>query len=135
MSRDVALYADGACSPNPGQGGYCAILLDLATMRRKELLGIEPESTNNRAEILAIAVGLEALKPPLGEVHIYSDSQYAIMGGSGRWARKTNHDHWRRLDAAVQRTQAQRVHWHWIRRDEDALQIECDDAAKEMAVW
>jgi ribonuclease HI len=118
----VTIYTDGACSGNPGPGGWGAILM--AGDRRKELKGGEPMTTNNRMELMAAIAALEALKRP-AVVDIHTDSQYlrnGIMAWINKWKRngwrtaeKTpvkNVDLWRRLDAALG---AHRVSWHWVR--------------------
>ena len=73
--RKVEIYTDGACSGNPGNGGYCAILMYKGA--EKVVSGAELETTNNRMELLAVIKGLEALKEPC-EVDLYSDSQYVV---------------------------------------------------------
>jgi ribonuclease HI len=118
----VTIYTDGACSGNPGPGGWGAILM--SGDRRKELKGGEPMTTNNRMELMAAIAALEALKRP-AVVDIHTDSQYlrnGIMAWIKKWKRngwrtaeKTpvkNEDLWRRLDAALG---AHRVSWHWVR--------------------
>jgi ribonuclease HI len=118
----VDIYTDGACSGNPGPGGWGAILRWNGS--EKELSGGERETTNNRMELMAAIVALESLTRPV-PVRLHTDSQY-VKDGITRWiagwkrngwktaARKPvkNEDLWRRLDAA----QAQHnVSWHWIR--------------------
>ena len=73
--RKVEIYTDGACSGNPGNGGYCAILMHKGA--EKVVSGAELETTNNRMELLAVIKGLKALKEPC-EVDLYSDSQYVV---------------------------------------------------------
>jgi ribonuclease HI len=118
----VDIYTDGACSGNPGPGGWGAILRWNGS--EKELSGGERETTNNRMELMAAIVALESLTRPV-PVRLHTDSQY-VRDGITQWiagwkrngwktaARKPvkNEDLWRRLDAA----QAQHnVSWHWIR--------------------
>ena len=118
----VAIYTDGGCSPNPGAGGWAAILI--SGVHRKELKGGEPYSTNNRMELMAAISALEALKMP-STVNLHTDSQYVHRGISEyihNWKRngwktaaKTpvkNNELWQRLDAAVIR---HRVRWHWVK--------------------
>ena len=79
----VTVYTDGACSGNPGPGGWAAILI--AGPHRKELSGGEPSTTNNRMELLAVISALELLKRPC-EVTLFTDSQYierAVNEGTG----------------------------------------------------
>ena len=73
--RKVTIYTDGACSGNPGTGGYCAILMYNGA--EKIVSGSELNTTNNRMELLAVIKGLSALKEKC-EVDLYSDSQYVV---------------------------------------------------------
>jgi ribonuclease HI len=118
----VEIFTDGACSGNPGPGGWGAILR-YGTVE-KELAGGEPETTNNRMELMAAIAGLEALKRPC-KVRLYTDSQY-LRDGITRWlpgwkargwrtAAKTpvkNVDLWQRLEQAAA---AHEIEWHWVR--------------------
>ena len=122
MTPKVVIYTDGACSGNPGPGGWGAVLLYGATER--ELCGGEPATTNNRMEMMAAIQALEALKRPC-KVELHTDSQY-LRTGITEWlagwkARgwKTaakqpvkNDDLWKRLDAARARHQ---VDWRWVK--------------------
>jgi ribonuclease HI len=121
-SKRVVAYTDGACSGNPGPGGWGAILVYNGT--EKELCGGEMLTTNNRMELTAACAVLEALKRPC-TVEIYTDSQYVrggITGWINSWKRngwKTadrkpvkNADLWERLEAA---RQVHDVSWHWVR--------------------
>lgn len=118
----VDVFSDGACRGNPGPGGWGALLRfgDV----EKELCGGEPETTNNRMELMAAIRALEALKRPC-RVVITTDSQYVRKGmtewlagwKSRNWktaARKPvrNQDLWQRLDELVGQHQ---VEWHWVR--------------------
>ena len=80
--KKVDIYTDGACSGNPGVGGYCAILIFKGI--EKIVSGGENETTNNRMELLAVIEGLKALKEPC-EVNLYSDSQYVINAINEKW--------------------------------------------------
>ena len=118
----VVIYTDGACSGNPGPGGWGAILM--AGDHRKELKGGEPQSTNNRMELMAAISALEALKGP-SEVLLYTDSQY-VKNGIGGWIHgwkrngwKTadkkpvkNVELWQRLDAA---RAGHQIEWKWVK--------------------
>ncbi len=80
-SIDVYLYTDGACSGNPGPGGWAAILKHAATNVEKKLSGGDPNTTNNKMELLAVIKGLESIKQDKRyRVHVVSDSQYMIKG-------------------------------------------------------
>lgn len=80
--KEVLIYTDGACSGNPGKGGYCAILMHEG--KEKVISGSEVETTNNRMELLAVIKGLEALKMPCS-VNIFSDSQYVVDAFNKGW--------------------------------------------------
>jgi ribonuclease HI len=118
----VDLFTDGACSGNPGPGGWGAILRWRG--QERELSGAEAMTTNNRMELMAAIAGLEALKRP-AHVRIHTDSMY-LKDGITRWIHawkakgwKTadkkpvkNVDLWQRLEAALERHD---VSWHWVR--------------------
>ncbi len=118
----VTVWTDGACSGNPGPGGWGAILR--AGAAEKELSGGEPETTNNRMELTAAIMALEALSRPCA-VELHTDSQYlrgGVTGWIAGWKRngwKTadrkpvkNVDLWQRLERAAER---HRVAWHWVK--------------------
>lgn len=118
----VELYTDGACSGNPGPGGWGCILRFKGV--EKELYGGENPTTNNRMEMMAVLSGLNALTRPCA-VAVYTDSEY-VKKGMTEWLRgwkargwKTadkkpvkNDDLWKALDEAAGR---HRVTWHWVR--------------------
>ncbi|MCZ6886389.1 MAG: ribonuclease HI [Alphaproteobacteria bacterium] len=118
----VEIFTDGACSGNPGPGGWGAILRWNGT--EKELSGGEAETTNNRMEMMAAIEALESLKRPV-KARLHTDSQY-LKGGITQWinnwkrngwktaAKKPvkNVDLWRRLEQAAA---AHDVEWHWVR--------------------
>ena len=109
---EVEIFTDGACSGNPGPGGWGVILRYRGV--EKELSGFEPATTNNRMELMAAIAGLEALKRPC-HVRLYSDSQY-LRDGITKWIHSwkqrgwrtadkkpvKNVDLWQRLEAAAQ---------------------------------
>jgi len=88
----VIIYTDGACSGNPGPGGWAAILM--AGGATKELCGGEASTTNNRMELLAVINGLKALNRPC-EVDLYSDSAYVINAFQQNWIGKWVRNGWR----------------------------------------
>ncbi len=96
QTPDVILYTDGACSGNPGPGGWAAILKHPATNTVKKLSGGEADTTNNRMEMSAVIQGLQALKgeKPL-RVHLVSDSEYVIKGLT-EWIEGWIKNNWRR---------------------------------------
>jgi ribonuclease HI len=87
----VEIYADGACSGNPGVGGYGAILK--AGSKERELSGCEPMTTNNRMELTAVISALEALKKPC-RVKVTTDSNYVVKGMT-EWISAWQRNHWR----------------------------------------
>jgi ribonuclease HI len=117
----VIIYTDGACSGNPGPGGWGALLR--YGQHEKELSGGERATTSNRMELTAALQALQALKQPC-QVTLYTDSEYLKRGvtewmaGWRRrgWKRKegelANADLWQALDQAIQRHQ---IAWHWVR--------------------
>jgi ribonuclease HI len=123
MSDDaVEIFTDGACLGNPGPGGWAA-LLRLGN-QEKEISGAEAATTNNRMELTAAIMALEALKRPC-RVKLYADSRYVIDGAT-KWLRSwkargwktadrkpvANVDLWQRFEAAVAPHQ---VEWQWVR--------------------
>ena len=120
--KRVEVFTDGACSGNPGPGGWGAILRYNGTT--KELYGGEADTTNNRMELMAAIAALNALKQPVA-VDLYTDSNY-VKDGIGGWidgwkrngwktAAKQpvkNEDLWRMLDEARQRHE---VDWRWVK--------------------
>ena len=118
----VVIYTDGACSGNPGPGGWGAILSFAG--KEKELKGGELHTTNNRMELMAAISALEALTKPC-DVDLHTDSQY-VRNGITSWINgwkkngwKTadkkpvkNVDLWQKLDAALKQ---HKVRWHWVK--------------------
>ncbi len=134
----VIIYTDGACDPNPGVGGWGAVMMYKG--HYKELSGGEEHSTNNRMELTAAIEALSALRRPCS-VRLHTDSQYLKNGITQwlpawrrrNWTRKTgdlkNVDLWHRLDAL---TQKHRIEWHWVRGHAgDGLNERCDELARE----
>ena len=93
--KQVELYTDGACSGNPGAGGYGAILIYKGL--EKEISGGEPLTTNNRMEIYAVIAGLECLKEKC-RVNIYSDSAYTVNAFTQNWLEGWIRNGWRKAD-------------------------------------
>ena len=91
--KEVTIYTDGACSGNPGPGGFGVVLLFGG--HRKELWGGYRRTTNNRMELLAVIKGLEALKERC-RVTLYSDSRYVLDALTKGWARRWRANGWRR---------------------------------------
>lgn len=93
--KRVTIYTDGACSGNPGHGGWGAVLDFCGT--EVELSGWEPETTNNRMELTAVIRALESLSEPC-TVELYSDSKYVTDAISQGWAKKWKEKGWRKPD-------------------------------------
>jgi ribonuclease HI len=114
----VELFTDGACSGNPGPGGWGVVMRCNGV--EKELSGGEPNTTNNRMEMTAAIEGLRALKRPC-RVELYTDSKYLQQGvhewmpgwkAKGWPARIKNQDLWKALDDLLQKHD---VHFHWVK--------------------
>ncbi|MGI6577716.1 MAG: ribonuclease HI [Eubacteriales bacterium] len=136
--KRVTLYTDGACSGNPGPGGYGAILIYKG--HEKEISGGEEMTTNNRMELMAAIAGLEALREPC-IVDLYSDSKYLVDGISKGWAASwrsrgwiksdkkpaLNPDLWERL---LNLLETHKVTLHWVKgHAENEYNNRCDKLA------
>ncbi len=137
----VEIYTDGACSGNPGPGGWGALLRYRG--RERTLSGAEANTTNNRMELMAAIKALESLKRPC-KVTLFTDSVY-VQKGISEWLRnwkrrgwKTadkkpvkNADLWRRLDAAAE---AHDIRWRWVRGHSGHPENELVDALARKAI-
>src|SRR5690606_4200107 len=131
MSARVTIWTDGACSGNPGPGGWGALLVHDGSV--KELKGGETSTTNNRMELTAAIEALTALKRPCA-VEIHTDSQY-LRGGITEWLHNwkkngwrtadrkpvKNADLWQRLEAAAAPHQ---IEWHWVKGHFESIENE-----------
>lgn len=138
---EVEIFTDGACSGNPGPGGWAAILRHRGI--EKELSGYEPVTTNNRMEMMAAISGLEALKRPC-RVRLFSDSQY-LRDGITKWIHAwkqrgwrtadkkpvKNVDLWQRLEMAAA---PHEVAWEWVRGHAGHPENERADALARAAI-
>ena len=136
--KQVTLYTDGACSGNPGPGGWAAILK--YGEYERELSGGEAQTTNNRMELLGVIHGLQALKEPC-EVELWSDSRYVVDALEKGWARAWRSNGWRRADkkpalnqdlweTLLALTETHRVRCHWVRgHAENEYNNRCDALA------
>jgi ribonuclease HI len=137
----VEIFTDGACSGNPGPGGWGAILRFGDTER--EICGGEAETTNNRMELMAAIVGLESLTRPCNVI-VYTDSKYVLEGitswmvnwKSRGWKTATkkpvkNVELWQRLDAA---TDSHDISWQWIKGHTGDEGNEMADALANQAI-
>ncbi len=93
--KKVILYTDGACSGNPGPGGYAAILI--YNNIEKEIVGGQKDTTNNKMEMMAVIKGLEMLKEPC-EVEVYSDSAYVVNSIEKGWIYSWRKNGWKKAD-------------------------------------
>ena len=122
---ELVVYTDGACSPNPGRGGYAAVIVTHDTASPRIISGGEARSTNNRMEMRAVIEGLNALDPSMS-VEVVTDSSYVLKGFtewlpgwiSRGWRTSSkqpvkNDDLWREMSAAAARHE--RVTWRWTR--------------------
>ena len=141
--KTVNIYTDGACSGNPGPGGYGIVLLH--NDARKELSGAYKLTTNNRMEILAAIIALETLKEPC-QVRLYSDSRYLVDAIEKGWVKKWEQNKWMRNkdDAAVNvdlwlkllhQLEKHDVQFVWVRGHADNKENNrCDTLAREAIV-
>ncbi|WP_339047674.1 ribonuclease HI [Candidatus Mesenet endosymbiont of Phosphuga atrata] len=120
--KEVTIYTDGACSGNPGPGGWAAIIL--FNDKRKDICGGEENTTNNKMELKAVISGIKALKTPC-RVNIYTDSTY-VKNGITEWIKKWKINNWRtsknlkvknlelwmELDEV---TTKHSINWYWIK--------------------
>ncbi len=137
----VDVFTDGACSGNPGPGGWAAILR--AGGRERELSGGEPTTTNNRMELMAVIKGLSALTQP-AFITIHTDSRY-VLDGATQWLRRwkangwktadkspvKNEDLWRLLDTEQARHD---MRWIWVRGHDGHPENERADALARAAI-
>ena len=136
--KTVTIYTDGACSGNPGPGGWGAILM--YGEHKKELSGGEAQTTNNRMELTAVITALEALREPC-VVELWSDSKYVIDGLSKGWAKgwrargwvkgdkkpALNPDLWERL---LDLLEVHQLRCHWVKgHAENEFNNRCDQMA------
>ena len=140
LNKTVSIYTDGACSGNPGPGGYGIVLLH--GPHRKELSAAYKKTTNNRMEILAAVAALEALKEPCN-VNLYSDSRYLVDAIEKGWVVRWRANGWmrNRSDAALNVDLWERllplldkhsVRFIWVRGHADnAENNRCDELARD----
>lgn len=140
--KTVTLYTDGACSGNPGPGGWGAILEYRGV--EKELSGGAAETTNNRMELTAVIQGLKELKESC-IVELYSDSKYVIDALEKGWARGWKKNGWRKADKKpalntdlweelLALTQKHEMHYHWVKgHGDNPKNNRCDQLA--VAQW
>lgn len=137
---EVDLYTDGACSGNPGAGGYGVILIHAP--HTKELSGAYRETTNNRMELMAVIKGLAALRKPC-LVNLYSDSRYIVDAMNKGWVRRWQSNNWMRnknepaknIDLWIQILELagqHQVRWNWVKgHATNTYNNRCDQLARE----
>jgi ribonuclease HI len=137
----IEIYTDGACSGNPGPGGFGALLRHGA--KERTIMGGEPATTNNRMELMAAIAALEALKRPC-EIQLYTDSGY-LRGGITSWIKNwkkngwrtsdnkpvKNADLWERLERAAAPHQ---ITWHWVKAHNGHIENERADALARLGM-
>ena len=140
--KHIQIFTDGACSGNPGPGGWGAILRYKA--HEKELSGGEAETTNNRMELMALIAALEQLKEPC-EIDLCSDSQYVINGLQKGWAKGWRARGWKKADKSpalnsdlwarlLDLSEAPTIHYNWIKGHAGHPENErCDRLAVEQS--
>lgn len=138
-NAEVKIYTDGACSGNPGPGGWGVVLI--YGKARKELSGGEPGTTNNRMELAAAIAGLSALKRPC-EVDLYTDSQYLAKAFNEGWLAKWQNNGWRTSNKEPVSNQdlwqellglceEHGINWRWVKgHAENAENNRCDELAR-----
>ena len=135
---NVTIYTDGACSGNPGPGGYGAILM--YGSHKKELSGGDANTTNNRMELMGVITALKALNRPC-QVDLYTDSQYVVNAIEKGWAKKWQANGWMRnkkdkaLNPDLWQTlldllEVHQVEFHWVKgHAENPYNNRCDELA------
>ena len=135
---DVTIYTDGACSGNPGPGGYGAVLM--YGQHKKELSGGDPNTTNNRMELMGVITALKALNRPC-QVDLYTDSQYVVNAIEKGWAKKWQANGWMRnkkdkalnpdlWQTLLELLELHQVKFHWVKgHAENPYNNRCDELA------
>lgn len=138
--KEVTIYTDGACSGNPGPGGWAAVLI--YNNHQKEISGREDLTTNNRMELTASIEALKQLKEPC-HVHIYSDSAYLVNAFRKKWVEKWKKNGWRTAakepvenrdlwEGLIALLQIHRVEWHKVEGHRgDPYNERCDRLARK----
>jgi ribonuclease HI len=141
MIKKIEVFTDGACRGNPGPGGWGAILR--YGQHEKELQGAEPQTTNNRMELMAAIAALESVKETC-DVSVTTDSQYVRQGVTNwmaNWKKNgwrtsdkkpvKNQDLWQRLDAA---SAQHNIEWHWVKGHSGHIENERCDTLANIAI-
>lgn len=120
----IEIWTDGSCNPNPGPGGWSAIIIDGAEQR--ELFGGEHDVTNNRMELLAVINGLSAIEQP-SHITIFTDSKITMQCALKNWKRGANLDLWRQYDELA------RKHRVWFKKVKGHNGVTLNERADELA--
>ncbi len=139
--KKVIVYTDGACSGNPGPGGWGALLL-FGTIE-KEISGGEAETTNNRMELMAVIKALKVLKEPC-DVHIHTDSKYVLQGMT-EWVKGWQAKGWKTADkkpvknvdlwqALIEAAKPHKLQWTWVKGHSDNVHNNRVDALAVAAI-
>ena len=139
--KKIIIYTDGACSGNPGKGGWGAVLMYGG--HQKKINGYEPHTTNNRMELKAAIEALDSLKEPC-EVELFTDSQY-VREGITNWVNKWILNNWRNANKKevknsdlwqelMTKSAKHLVHWHWVRGHDGNVYNEMADELARMAI-
>jgi ribonuclease HI len=138
--KDVVIYTDGACSGNPGPGGYGSVLIYKNV--NKELSGYEELTTNNRMEIKAVIEALKALKEPCN-IKLYTDSKYVSDAFNKNWLKNWLKNNWKKSnkqpvenkelwEELVSLTEDHNIEWIWVKGHNDNKYNErCDELARQ----
>ena len=134
----VIIYTDGGAAPNPGLGGWAAVLYSPEHDRKLEIYGAEPNTTNNRMELLAAIKALKALKFSC-EVDLHTDSSYLHNAFNKGWLKNWQKNNWRTSTGAqvlnqdlwqelIKLTRTHKIKWHWVKgHADDEINNRCDE--------
>ncbi|NOR44878.1 MAG: ribonuclease HI [Candidatus Delongbacteria bacterium] len=140
--KDITIYTDGACSGNPGPGGWGGIIL--YENHRKEISGFEENTTNNVMELKAVIESLKALNKKCN-VKLYTDSKY-IVDSITKWVYNWQKNGWRTskkepvknkelLEEILNLSEIHNIEWHWVKgHDGNQLNEDCDQLAKHQII-
>lgn len=138
----VHIYTDGSCSPNPGPGGWAAVLIMPTSGHRKEISGAEAASTNNRMELTAAIKALETLTKPC-RVVLHTDSRYLRDAFEAGWITKWQRNGWRTAgrkpvmnadlwQELIRLNETHDIQWKWVKAHADDVENNrCDELANE----
>ena len=137
--QHVIIYTDGGASPNPGLGGWGAVLISEQHNFTREISGAEPDTTNNRMELTAAIKALESLKFSC-EVDLYTDSGYLSNAFNNGWLDKWQKNNWNKgkvlnidlWQKLLNLTQIHKINWHWIKgHGNNKFNNRCDELVNE----